>query len=556
MEFKILKISILFGLAITEKIIQSLVREGSLPLELSQKITEEVENRIYKFQTTYLTGSLIREMVNNVLLEHGHEEYRNKLARLGMPVFEVKEMFTNVENIQNGVEDILFSSGKNTLAEYLLTNTLPKDIADSHLSGELHISNLGLWSLIPDTIFLNLKELIEDGIELKGKCPGLTRIPAPKTFDDLSKLLPMLFNLVSKESSQEIVIDDLAPVLSKFSKNISDIEKMLVDVFTMSSTSTSLDKSSTILSFRVPLSTDKKLISTIFSAYNTFVKSTPAPKIGLVIDYEKGTVADYSNILAQTISLGGNVMFSKGMCSTNAIRNSSKTSEPSIKLGSLSINLPRLALESSKDETYFRARLVLLMKPAIAAMATRKKDVSDLIRRGVNPILAEKTQFMQKSNSSLIVNFVGLKEAIYKILGHKEDKDGKEILNKVLQTAVDIAHKKGQEIGIDVSIAMVDSDDLTRFVTLDSEKYGKNTILDIVDSDLYSQGVELNSTELDKLTAKSGIISDHNKILKILDGDLLVKLPFDAKAKDIDIKKAIDKASSLISSFKPIKQTN
>ena len=112
-------------------------------------------------------------MVNNVLLEHGHEEYRNKLARLGMPVFEVQEMFTNVENIQNGVEDILFTSGKNTLAEYLLTNTLPKDIADSHLSGELHISNMGLWSLIPDTIFLSLKELIEDGIELKGKCPSV-----------------------------------------------------------------------------------------------------------------------------------------------------------------------------------------------------------------------------------------------------------------------------------------------------------------------------------------------------------------------------------------------
>ena len=62
----------------SHKIIQSLVREGSIPLELAQKITEEVENRIYKYQTTYLTGSLIREMVNSVLLEHGHEEYRNK----------------------------------------------------------------------------------------------------------------------------------------------------------------------------------------------------------------------------------------------------------------------------------------------------------------------------------------------------------------------------------------------------------------------------------------------------------------------------------------------
>ena len=540
----------------SDKIIQSLVREGSLPLELSQKITEEVENRIYKFQTTYLTGSLIREMVNNVLLEHGHEEYRNKLARLGMPVFDIQEMLTNVENIRNGVEDILFTSGKNTLAEYLLTNSLPKDIADSHLSGELHISNLGLWSLIPDTIFLNLKELIEDGIELKGKCPGVTRTPAPKTLDDLGKTLPMIFNLLSKESSQEVVVDDLATVLGKFSKNTPDIEKMLVDVFAMSSTSTSLDKAPTTLSFRIPLSADKKLVDAIISAYNTFTKATPSPKIGLVIDYEKGKVADHSDILAQTISLGGNVTFSKGPSSINAIKNSSKSTEPSIKLGSLSINLPRLALESSKDETYFRARLVLLMKPAIAAMATRKKDVSDLIRRGVNPILAEKTQFMQKNNTSIILNLVGLKEAVYKILGHKDDKEGKEILNKVLETAVDVAHKKGQEMGIDVSIAMVDSDELTRFVTLDSEKYGKNSIMDVLEGDLYSQGLELNAAELDKSTAKTEIISEYNKISKTLDGGLLIKLPFDAKAKDADIKKTIEKASSLISSFKPTKNTN
>jgi hypothetical protein len=103
---------------------------------------------------------------------------------------------------------------------------------------------------------------------------------------------------------------------------------------------------------------------------------------------------------------------------------------------------------------------------------------------------------------------------------------------------------------------MVDTNDLTRFVTLDSEKYGKNSIMDILDGDLYSQGLELNSTELEKLTVKSEIISDYNKISNILDGGLLVKLPFDAKTKDVDIKKAIEKASSLISSFKPIKHTN
>ena len=149
----------------SHKIIQSLVREGSLPLELAQKITEEVENRIYKYQTAYLTGSLIRELVNSVLLEHGHEEYRHKLARLGLPGFEVQQMISNAESLDNGVEGLLFKTGKTVFTEHLLTNTLPKDVADSHLSGDLHITSPGLWSLLPDTVFINIKELIEDGID-------------------------------------------------------------------------------------------------------------------------------------------------------------------------------------------------------------------------------------------------------------------------------------------------------------------------------------------------------------------------------------------------------
>ena len=105
----------------------------------------------------------------------------------------------------------------------------------------------------------------------------------------------------------------------------------------------------------------------------SLLKQTPAPKIGLIIDYEKGKVIDHSEILTQTISLGGNIIFSKGPCSTNAIKNSIKSVEPSIKLGSLSINLPRLALESSKDETYFRARLALFSETNNCCNGNTKK---------------------------------------------------------------------------------------------------------------------------------------------------------------------------------------
>ena len=537
----------------SQKIIQSLVREGSLPLELSQKITEEVENRIYKFQTTYLTGSLIREMVDNVLLEHGYEEYRNKLARLGMPVFDVQEMFTNVENNQNGTEDILFKAGKHVLSEYLLTNTLPKDVADSHLSGDLHISNPGTWSLVPDTVFLNIKELIEDGLELGGKSLGVSRISQPKTLDDLSIILPMVFSLVSKEASQEVVIDELPALLTKTSKNLADIEKKLLDIFKLSSTSISYEKSSTIISFRLPLSTDQKVIKSILSVYKSYVQITPLPKIGLVIDYEKGKITEVSDTLSTIISLGGNVIFSKGSCSTNAIlKDEEKHIGTSIKLGSLTINLPRLAFESNKDETYFRARLALLIKPAIDSMVMRKKDISDLTRRGINPLLSTNTQFMQKNSMSLTLNLVGLKEAVFNILGHKDDKEGKEILYKVIQTAVDVASKKGKECEVNVTIAMVDSDGISRFVTLDSEKYGKNSVQDATFSGSYSQGLSIDPSKLENLTPKNASILESNKIGKALNGGLLLKINFEKKPKSTEIKSVIEKFVVLTSSFKPI----
>ena len=537
----------------SHKIIQSLVREGSLPLELSQKITEEVENRIYKFQTTYLTGSLIREMVNNVLLEHSYEEYRNKLARLGMPVYDIQEMFTNVENVQNGAEDILFKTGKNVLAEYLLTNTLPKDVADSHLSGDLHITNPGIWSLVPDVVFLSLKELIEEGLQLGGKSLGVSRVSQPKTLDDLSIILPMILSLVSKEASQEIIIDELQAVLAKTSKNLGDIEKSLLDIFKLSSTSISYDKTSTIISFRLVLSTDPKITKVILSAYKSYLEMTPLSKIGLVIDYEKGKISEVSDIISTIISLGGNVIFSKGSCSTNGIlKAEEKHIGTSIKLGSITINLPRLAFESNKDETYFRARLALLIKPAIDSMVLRKKDISDLTRRGINPLLSKNTQFMQKNSMSLILNLVGLKEAVFSILGHKDDKDGQEILYKVLQTAVDVASKKGKEAGVNVTIAMVDTDGISRFTTLDSEKYGKNSVQNSTSSGLYSQGFSINSTNSSDLTPKNELISQYSKISKILNGGLLLKINFDKKSKTTELKSVIEKMGSLTSSFKPI----
>lgn len=540
----------------SHKIIQSLVREGSLPLELAQKITEEVENRIYKYQTAYLTGSLIREMVNSVLLEHGHEEYRNKLARLGMPVFEVKEMISNVENVDNGAEGLLFKTGQTVFAEHLLLNTLPKDVADSHLSGDIHIANPGIWALLPDTIFVNLKELIEDGIDLRGKALGVTRIPSIKTIENLASSLSMIISLISKEASQEIVMEGLTTLLSKHTKNLSDLEQKLTNAFSTSSTTSQYGHASTLVSFRIQLGIDQKIVKVILEAYKNYIKITPIPKVGLIIDYEKGKISDVSEILAEIIALGGKIIFSKGSISNKGIlkADTKSTGTTSIKLQSLSINLPRLAFESNKDETYFRARLALLMKPALSSMSLRKKDISDLTRRGLNPILAGNTQYMQRSSTTLIVNLVGLREAVFNILGYEDNKEGKEVLHKVIETAVDVAKKKGKEIGDNVSICMTESDGATRFATLDGEKYGKNSVLQSLEGKAYTEGILFDASEISDLSTKNEKVVECNKISKTLNGGLLTRIKFGRDTKVAEIKKIIEKTADLITSFKPIKQ--
>jgi ribonucleoside-triphosphate reductase (formate) len=542
----------------SHKIIQSLVREGSLPLELAQKITEEVENRIYKFQTSYLTASVIREMVNSVLLEQGHEDYRHKLARFGLPAYDIHEMMTNVDGIHNGVEGLLFKTGQTVFGEHLVLNTLPKDVADSHLSGDIHITNPGIWSLLPDTIFVNIKELLEDGIDLRGKFLGVTRMPPINTLGELATSLSLLTSLLFREASQEVIMDGLVTILQKYSKNLGEVEEKITTAFAATSTAPKFSKNGTLASFRITLGTDSKLIGAILAGYKKYVKSTPIPSIGIIIDYEKGKVSEFSDILSEIVALGGRVSFSKSMMVSNKgiLRSDTKTAGTTINLQSLSINMPRLAFESNKDETYFRARLALLMKPALAAMSLRKKEISDLTRRGLNPILANNTQYMQKGSVTLVVNLIGLKEAVFGILGYENDKAGQEILSKVIATAIEVSTKKGKEMGDNVTISMTESDAAARFSGLDGEKYGKMSVLQYVEGESYSEGIVLNASEIEVMNQKTDKVVEANHISKSLNGGLLVQLKIPDNTDTAGIKKAIEKASELVSSFRPIRKVH
>ena len=116
--------------------------------EIAREIAKETENRIRKMGVQFLSGPLVRELVNIVLLEKGHIEWRNISTRVGTPVydaykidigtgFEAKDNANLQENAETSHKK---KADKISKEQYLLL--LPPELADSHLNGDIHIHDL------------------------------------------------------------------------------------------------------------------------------------------------------------------------------------------------------------------------------------------------------------------------------------------------------------------------------------------------------------------------------------------------------------------------------
>ncbi|WP_245546385.1 anaerobic ribonucleoside-triphosphate reductase [Methanomethylovorans hollandica] len=114
----------------------------------AQEIAKDTERRIRQMDLKFLSGPLIREMVNMILLERGHVEWRNVSTRVGTPVYDACEIdlgsgFEAKDNAnlqENAETSHKKKADKISKEQYLLL--LPPRLADLHLNGDLHIHDL------------------------------------------------------------------------------------------------------------------------------------------------------------------------------------------------------------------------------------------------------------------------------------------------------------------------------------------------------------------------------------------------------------------------------
>jgi len=75
-------------------------------------------------------------------------------------VKEMSNKFADVEKVQ-------MAAGERVIEEYALLNALPRDVADAHISGEIHINNLGCWVLKPNAFMHDVRVFFQHGLIIR-----------------------------------------------------------------------------------------------------------------------------------------------------------------------------------------------------------------------------------------------------------------------------------------------------------------------------------------------------------------------------------------------------
>jgi ribonucleoside-triphosphate reductase len=219
-----------------------------------------------------------------------------------------------------------------------------------------------------------------------------------------------------------------------------------------------------------------------------------------------------------------------------------------VVLQSLSINLPRIAYQSNKDETYFRARLAILLKPLLSIITQRFLSILNLIQNGTIPIVSQTTSNLQLGKIDAMVNLVGIQESVYDILGYQPKNNGDNVIKKVIQTAVDIINEKSRENprNAEIKITMLKDDSTFRFKDLDIEKYGKSLTINNDKNMNYSQGLIIDG---EKIVSKSidldAIIEYYSAIEDVLKGGVSIDLDISNISNIDDVKKVIKSSANL-----------
>jgi ribonucleoside-triphosphate reductase len=508
------------------KIAESLVKEAGVPIDLAQKIARETEKRLLEFKTKYLTAPLIREFVNAVLIEKGLEEYRHKLTRLGLPVYDVTQLIKSVGATSQGVEAVHEAAGDAVMEEYTLLTILPRDVADAHLSGTLHISNLGSWILKPNTFTHDLRFFFQRGLNVgRTDFLGLS-CPSPKTFESALLTASNLLRIVVTETAGEQTLDFFNVFLAPFAKGlpadrikeglrffIYDLNQALtkngypIEVSlgiellvpqTLTETEAIGPEGKTVGKYSDFIQEARLIAELLLEIMSEGEGNKPVFNPSLIIKIRPEAINDKEcePLLLRSHRLAaenGTPYFvnlfpkrqNEASYNANGYRFAAEWTKDweldTLRTGSMGgviVNLPRASYDAEGNQTRFFELLDERLEMALRALEIKYQTIKQRAREGLLPFLMQKAdgdQYFRIGNASRLISFVGLNETVKSLTGqfvHEGEKPlslAEEITKHIFQAI----HKYAKKPETRTYPSMLpDAAAAKRLAELDVEKYG------------------------------------------------------------------------------------
>ena len=523
-----------------DKITKSIVKETGLNEETANEIALEVENFLKTFNVGFVSSPLIREVVCVKLIEHGLEEERKSYSRLGIPVYDIKQMIsrgisTDIKrenaNLQHTPETINWILSGETLEQYSLLRLIPRHIADAHISGDFHIHILSNIATRPNCMQHYPPLFFKEGLKADGTGRHTSVAGSPGHIGVAIQHCAKIMLAAQTQMAGGQSIDCFNVWLAPFLKGLNEKEiKQAAQEFIYE-----LNQSYVARGGQV-----------VFSNINfelgipEWLKNVPAigPKgqvVGVYGDYEEESLkflreyikikleGDYTkkqhmfpndafkirtnnfsdsykeeiSLIHQFIVKYGTPYIANGLpewqteqfnymgCRT---RLDSKFAGPwgTQRTGNdlyITLNLPRIAYESKgNDERFFEILASRMQKMAEMLILKHKLTDNSLHQDYILPFLTQKfdeEEYYQLKNTTKSFGYAGLTEAVKVHCGNHlhEQEDSQKFGLKVIQFMRDYADKMTKETGLRFSVIASPAETCAaRLVKLDFAKFGKNVI--------------------------------------------------------------------------------
>lgn len=497
------------------KIANALIREARMPADLAQKVAKEAEAQLLKSKIKYLTAPLVREVVNAILIEKGLEEYRHKLTRLGIPVHDVTNLLHTTSQQQS--TGPLEAAGETVFKEYILLNTLPRDIADAHLSGALHINNLSTWILKPTETIHDIRFFLQHGVNLETINPTRPSYPPPQNLD---AALATIFNTLlhsAKETETTQTLDYFNSFLAPYARNVEHAEtkealrlfianlnqhanaaiglelttpdflaektvigpqgkktgryvdyteesqllaSMLLETFAEESAQKPLVNPKLIVKIRSETFKDERAKATLLKAHALAARSGTPYFANLTKRNHEQTVYSSSGFKLDVET--------NGDWEIDTLRTGC--------LGIVTVNVPRVAYESGNDNTRFFETLKERLEMANRALEIKHQALRQH-GKGLLPFLMQNSngdQYFRLEKSSHTINLAGVRESIEAFTGKSiDDEKTSAFATETAQNITSFINKIGRRRGKHLHPAMIPNlEAAARLAQLDIERYG------------------------------------------------------------------------------------